>query len=146
MTALTAAVEHAFAHRVHIRYLEVDQQGVVFNMWYLAFVDDALDAYLHHRGFPLSRFSELGFDLSLAHAELDWASGLHRGDEVDVVMSMARLGGKSLALDFAFRRGGEFTCSGGLVYAAVSSSGSGPVRVPDPLREALGEPAPLRER
>lgn len=61
-------------------------------------------------------------------------------------MSLARLGGKSLALDFAFRRDGEFTCSGGLVYAAVSTSGGGTVRVPEPLREAPGRPAPLRER
>ena len=31
----------AFTHRFDVRYLEADQQGVVFNMWYLAYFDDA---------------------------------------------------------------------------------------------------------
>ena len=30
-----------FTHPVEVRYLEADQQGVVFNMWYLAYFDDA---------------------------------------------------------------------------------------------------------
>lgn len=143
MTTLTTHVDDAFAHRVRVRYLEVDQQGVVFNMWYLGFVDDAMDAYLTHREFPLSQFSKYGFDLSLAHLEIDWMGGLHHGDEVDVLMSLARVGRKSLSMDFAFRRGIEFTCVGGIVYVAVSAKGEA-IPVPDQLCEALGGPVPLR--
>ena len=35
-----------FRFPVSVRYLEVDQQGVVFNMWYLAYFDDAMTAFL----------------------------------------------------------------------------------------------------
>lgn len=34
MAVVPAARE--FSHRVEVRYLEVDRQGVVFHMWHLA--------------------------------------------------------------------------------------------------------------
>ena len=40
-----------FVHPITIRYLEVDRQGVVFNMWYLAYLDDAMTAF-SGRGWP----------------------------------------------------------------------------------------------
>src|SRR5437667_12390906 len=41
-----------FTHPVNVRYLEVDQQGVVFNMWYLAYFDDAMTSFLEEGGLP----------------------------------------------------------------------------------------------
>ena len=35
-----------FEEPVHVRFLEVDQQGVVFHMWYLAYFEDARNAFL----------------------------------------------------------------------------------------------------
>ncbi len=41
-----------FVHPIDVRYLEVDRQGVVFNMWYLAYLDDAMTAFLSEGGLP----------------------------------------------------------------------------------------------
>ena len=41
-----------YEHRVAVRYLEVDRQGVVFNAWYLAYFDDALTGFLDHMAEP----------------------------------------------------------------------------------------------
>jgi acyl-CoA thioester hydrolase len=38
------------SYRHQVRYLEVDQQGVVFNMWYLGYFDEAMAAYLEDGG------------------------------------------------------------------------------------------------
>jgi acyl-CoA thioester hydrolase len=59
-----------FTHSVEVRYLEVDQQGVVFNMWYLAYLDDAMTAYLLAGGLPYTEMIEAGYDVQLVHTEL----------------------------------------------------------------------------
>ncbi len=46
-------VSEPFVHRVEVHFYEVDQVGVVFNAWYLAWCDDARLAYLASRGYGL---------------------------------------------------------------------------------------------
>jgi hypothetical protein len=41
-----------YVHPLEVRYLEADRQGVVFNMWYLAYADDALAGFLAAGGLP----------------------------------------------------------------------------------------------
>ena len=73
-----------FTHSVEVRYLEVDQQGVVFNMWYLAYLDDAMTAYLLAGGLPYVEMIEAGYDVQLVHTELDWVGSLGWGDRADI--------------------------------------------------------------
>jgi acyl-CoA thioester hydrolase len=133
-----------FVHRVRVRYVEVDAQGVAFNSWYLAWFDDAMTAFLAHRGLPYRSVLESGHDVQLVRSEIDWRTGAGFQDELDVAVSTARLGRTSFALDFEVRRGGEVTCSGRTVYVVVAADGSGKREIPGPIRDALGEPAPLR--
>src|SRR5450759_2790975 len=76
------APESEFTHRVDMRYLEVDQQGVVFNMWYLAYFDDAMTAWLAHRGVPYQQLFAAGLDVQLVHTEVDLRA---RRDGTEVV-------------------------------------------------------------
>lgn len=133
-----------FVHPVSVRYLEVDQQGVVFNSWYLAYFDDAMTGFLAHRGLPYRRMLDAGFDVQLVHSEIDWRGALRWQDEVGVAVSTAALGHTSFALDFEVRRPGEVVAAGRTVYVVVATDGSGKRPVPPLLREALGQPAPLR--
>lgn len=34
------------------RFYEIDGQGVMFNMWYLGYVDEAVDEFFIERGLP----------------------------------------------------------------------------------------------
>lgn len=126
------------------RFYEIDGQGVMFNMWYLGHVDEAVDAFFLDRGLPYRDWPGMGFDAHVVHVELDFSAGVRSGDRVEVAVSTSRLGRKSFTLDFAFRRGEEIVCSGGLVYATVSTAGHGTVELPEKLVEALGEVRPLR--
>ena len=45
---MSAARTTIYRHRV--RYLEADQQGVVFNMWYLGYFDEAMAQFLEEGG------------------------------------------------------------------------------------------------
>lgn len=128
-----------FTHSVDVRYLEVDQQGVVFNMWYLAYLDDAMTAYLLAGGLPYTEMIEAGHDVQLVHTELDWAGSLGWGDRADIDVSTSRLGTTSFTLDFVVRARGRDVATARTVYVVVGTDGSGKRPVPDRLRAALGE-------
>ncbi|NKE60627.1 acyl-CoA thioesterase [Lentzea sp. PSKA42] len=126
------------------RFYEIDGQGVMFNMWYLGHVDEAVAAFFVHRGLPYGTWPDMGFDAHVVHVDLDFSAGVRSRDRTEVLISTSRIGGKSFTLDFAFRRDDEIVCSGGLVYATVSTDGHGTIKLPDRLVEALGEVRPLR--
>ncbi|MET9451450.1 acyl-CoA thioesterase [Streptomyces cinerochromogenes] len=133
-----------FAHPVTPRFYEIDGQGVMFNMWYLAYVDEAVDGFFVARNLPYQTWSELGVDVHVAHVEIDWKAAIRYTDRPEVLVSTARIGTKSFTLDFAFRRDGEITATGCIVYVAVAADGSGTTALPSRLVEALGEVSVLR--
>jgi acyl-CoA thioester hydrolase len=132
-----------FTYPVHVRYLEVDGQGVVFNAWYLAWFDDAMTAYLLHGGLPYRTMLDAGFDVQLVRSEIDWKAGVGFGDDVEIAVSTARIGRTSFALDFEVRLGADVTCAGRTVYVVIATDGTGKHEIPPLIAGALGEPAPL---
>ena len=133
-----------FEFSFRVRYMEVDAQGVVFNAWYLTYFDEAFAAFLAARGYGLEKLIASGFDVQLAHAELDWKTGLRWQDDAAVAVSPARLGRTSITMDFEVRNGTGLACSGRIVYVVVATDGSGKREIPPLLAGALGTPAPLR--
>ena len=133
-----------FEFSFRVRYMEVDAQGVVFNAWYLTYFDEAFAAFLAARGYGLEKLIAAGSDVQLAHAELDWKTGLRWQDDVLVAVSPARIGRTSFTMDFEVRNGAGLACSGRIVYVVVATDGSGKREIPPLLAGALGTPAPLR--
>jgi acyl-CoA thioester hydrolase len=135
-----------FTHPVNVRYLEVDQQGVVFNGWYLAYFDDAMTAFLADRGLPYKSMTDAGYDVQLVRSEIDWKAGIGWGDDVRIAVSTSRIGRTSFTLDFEVRRhSGEsyaVTCLGRTVYVVIAVDGSGKREIPDLIMKALGDPLP----
>lgn len=137
-------MQDVFTHPIDVRYLEVDQQGVVFNMWYLAYFDDAMTAFLSHGGLQYTELIAAGYDVQLVHSSIDWQGGVGWSDNVRVAVSLARRGRTSFTLDFAVRRAGEEVVHGRTVYVVVRTDGSGKSEIPAALRDALGDERPLR--
>jgi acyl-CoA thioester hydrolase len=121
-----------------VRYFEADQQGVVFNMWYLGYFDEAMTAHLEAGGLAYSDMLAAGFDSQLVHSEIDWRSSLRWPDEADIEVSLARLGTTSFDLAFEVRSGRAHVATGRTTYVVVATDGSGKVPIPDALRAALG--------
>jgi len=137
-------VTEPFVFPVTVRYLEVDAQNVVFNAWYLAWFDEAMAAFLAHRGLPYPQMLGQGYDVQLVRSEIDWRTGVGWGDEIGVAVSTARLGRTSFVLDFDVRRGDEVTCAGRTTYVVIATDGSGKREIPPFVADALGTPDPLR--
>lgn len=127
-----------FSHPVAVRYLEVDQQGVVFNMWYLAYLDDAMAAFLTAGGLPYQVMLDAGYDVQLVHTELDWRGSLRWGDEAVVDVRPTRIGRTSFTLGFAVRAGEATVVTASTVYVVVATDGSGKRDVPPLLLDAIG--------
>ena len=130
---------HVFTHPIHVRYLEVDQQGVVFNMWYLAYFDDAMTAYLESRGVGYQAMLDDGLDVQLVHSSIDWRGGLRFGDQAHVAVRTVALGTTSVTLGFEVHRAGqpEPLVGAEIVYVCVATDGSGKRELPPSMRAAL---------
>lgn len=133
-----------FTHRFDVRYFEVDQQGVVFNMWYFAYLDDAMTALLAHHGLNHAALLAEGYDVQLVHTDLDWTGSLGWGADAAVDIALARLGRTSFTLQFAVRDGDDVVATASTVYVTVAADGSGKKEIPALLKKGLGPVAPLR--
>lgn len=122
---------------ITVRYYEADAQGVVFNMWYLGWFDEAMTAFLAARGLPYQRMLDAGFDVHLVHSELDWRSPVHWGDDVAVTVRTERLGRTSFTLAFAALRDGQPAVTASTVYVVIATDGSGKRELPELLTTAL---------
>jgi acyl-CoA thioester hydrolase len=131
-----------YEYPVAVRYLEVDQQGVVFNAWYLAYFDEAFTGYLAHHGISYRQMIAEGDDVQLVHTELDWFASLRYGDQAAVVVRPEKVGTTSFTMLFEVVRAGARLCRGRTVYVAVGVDGSGKRPIPARLRAALESGAP----
>ena len=127
-----------FVHPISVRYLEVDRQGVVFNMWYLAYCDDALSSFLAEGGLPYPGLLAAGYDVQVVHTELDWRGPLGYGEPAGVQVSVTHIGRTSFTLRFSVVSSGRVVLDASTVYVAVRTDGSGKCEIPPVLLTALG--------
>lgn len=126
-------------------YYQFDQQGVVFNMWYLAYAEEARNAYLGAIGYSLQNLLESGHDIQVVHADLDWSGAVRYGETLTAEVSTGKIGRTSFALDYALKVGDEVRVRVGSVYVIVDSAISGKAAIPAELRAAL-EASSTRDR
>ena len=127
----------AVAVPVSPSYFQYDQQGVVFNMWYFAWFDDAMTQFLSEVGYPYAAMNADGFDVQLVHTEADWREGVRYGEQVVIDVATERVGSTSFTLSFGVRVGAQTRSTGRTVYVVVSTDGSGKRPVPPRLRAGL---------
>lgn len=126
-----------FSHPVAVRYLEVDAQGVVFNMWYLAYLDDAMTGFLGAGGLPYAEMAADGYDVQLVHTELDWKGAAGFGDTLAVDVVIKAIGRTSFTLGFTVRRDKTVLVTASTVYVCIGTDGGGSRPITIPLRTAL---------
>lgn len=126
-----------FTHAVDVRYMEVDQQGVVFNSWYLVYFDDAMTAFLADGGLPYEQMMARGYDVQLVHNETSWRLPVRWQDPLRIRVTTGRMGTTSFALDFAAVVDGEERVTATTTYVVIATDGSGKRAIPAFLRDVL---------
>ena len=103
-----------FAHRLRVRWAEVDRQDIVFNAHYLTYFDVAMTEYLRAVGFRYpDELLALDSDLFLVKATVEYKSPALYDDELDCHVRVGRIGNSSLQFLFALYRGDERLVDGG---------------------------------
>jgi acyl-CoA thioester hydrolase len=122
---------------VQTHYYQFDQQGVAFNMWYLAFIEQARNGYLAAQGFSLEDLLASGHDIQMVHADVDWKAALRYGESLVVEVNCDRVGTTSFSLRYALAAQGKVRATAGGVYVIVDGAIQGKAALPAGLRKAL---------
>jgi acyl-CoA thioester hydrolase len=127
-------VAEQYTHRIPIRYGEVDMQGVVFNAHYMAYCDDACDSWLRN---ALGRFEDLGWEVMVVKAVLEWQGKAGVSDTLDIDLGISRWGNTSFDVGFTGHVGERPVFTATITYVGVSPGDQKPVPPPDSVRAAL---------
>ena len=125
-----------FAHRIRVRYAEVDGQGVVFNAHWLTYFDETCTRFVGEWGFGPDYWIEK-FDVMLVKAVLEWTGPAAFDDWIDITVGAQRLGTKSFDLQFRASVAGRPACDATITYVAVRPGSHESIALPDAVRDVL---------
>jgi len=115
-----------------VRFVECDQQGIVFNAHYLVWADEAVNTWWADRGVDWPQLIAGGLDYVVVASALEWSSSARYGDTVEVDADLENLGRTSLTVRFAVRVGERQCCQVRTTY--VCTAGGAPTPWPEEIR------------
>jgi len=118
-----------------IRYGECDQQGIVFNAHYMAYIDDAVDCWI--RGLDADFEATLGWEVTVKRSEITWAGPARFGETLTLDLSVGRWGNTSFDVLTAGHVAGRPVIESVTTYVVVDHAEFRPIAVPDELRVHL---------
>lgn len=129
------------AHRLRVRWAEVDMQKIVFNGHYLTYIDTAIADYWREIGLPYPHgyVDRYGNDVYLRKATLEYLGSARYDDELAVCCRVAKLGRTSMTFHFEIYREGQAAplVTAELVYVNADPKEMRPTPLPDELREKV---------
>ncbi|MBX3587540.1 MAG: YbgC/FadM family acyl-CoA thioesterase [Ramlibacter sp.] len=127
-----------FFHRLRVRWAEVDMQKIVFNAHYLMYFDTAVADYWRALALPYEEaMHQLGGDLYVKKATVEFHASARMDDQIDVGMKCARIGNSSMLFTGAIFRGDELLITCELVYVFADPATQTSRPVPQALRDIL---------
>ncbi|MEP7034246.1 MAG: thioesterase family protein [Dermatophilaceae bacterium] len=137
---------NGFRHPLDVRFFEVDSLGVVFNMWYLGWCDEAMSAFMESIGYGYQALRAQGYDAVLRKADLEWIDSLQAFQQAEVAVRVDHVGTTSFRLRYDIERvtradlagpGRTLCAQASITYVCVKIDGRDKTPIPLGLREAL---------
>lgn len=132
-----AHVEMPFRHRLRVRYVECDPQGVVHNVHYFTYFDIAVAEFHRETIGPYSEMVEAGADMVVAEARARYFAPAHFDEELDIQIEVAHLGETSLTMRLLVRRSDTALVEGELRYVFVDPRTKRKRSMPETVRRAV---------
>jgi acyl-CoA thioester hydrolase len=140
--------DYKCAHRLRVRWAEVDMQGIVFNAHYLTYIDTAIADYWRVIGLPYPHgyVERYGNDMYLRKAEVDYLGSARYDDALEVLCRAAKLGRSSMGFRFEIHRAepkhsaepsDKPLITAELVYVNADPKTMTPAPLPAALRELI---------
>ncbi|HTP98062.1 MAG TPA: thioesterase family protein [Casimicrobiaceae bacterium] len=125
------------AHRLRVRWAEVDMQKIVFNAHYLTYLDTAIAEYWRAIGLPYpgGYVERYGCDMFLRKATVEYLGSAQYDDELEVLCRASRLGRSSLTFLFeVWRDPQSLLLTAELVYVNADPASKSSRPLPEELR------------
>ncbi len=126
-----------FRHRLRVRYGECDPQGVVYFARYPVYVDVALTELWRERIGPYNDMVEAGSDMVVAEMTLRYLGSAVFDDDLDVAVSVGRLGETSLTLEWRIERDGDTLVTGTVRQVCIDPATKTKKPLPPDVRAGL---------
>jgi YbgC/YbaW family acyl-CoA thioester hydrolase len=135
---MTKPQDFRFCHRLRVRWAEVDMQKIVFNGHYLMYLDTAVADYWRALALPYeAAMHQLGGDLYVKKAGLEYHASARYDDQLDVMLKCARLGNSSMQFQAGVFRAEQLLVGGELLYVFADPATQTSKPVPQALRDIL---------
>lgn len=127
-----------FAHRLRVRWAEVDMQQIVFFGHYITYCDIAMAEYFRNLGYPYPEgLTSEGYDVYVVKTSCEYRGSAQYDDELDIHTRVSKLGRSSLHMQFDLRCGADALALGEIIYAFADLKRGQSVPLPDHIREAV---------
>jgi len=123
-----------FTHRVRVAFPDTDTSGRIHFTAMLRYFESAEIEFLRALGFRYRDAPEVGFPR--VRVECEYRSAVGFDDELDIAVSVKRVGTSSYTLEFAALKDGVTAANGSIVVVCVGRPGRAQA-LPEVLREAL---------
>jgi YbgC/YbaW family acyl-CoA thioester hydrolase len=130
--------DFTLAHRLRVRWAEVDMQHVVFNANYLMYFDVAIAEYWRAIGSGREReLAEIYMRLYTVKSTVEYHTSARYDEEIDVCARVLRFGRSSMSFGFGIWRAADHLVSGELVYVHADATARTSLPIPQLLKDAV---------
>lgn len=127
-----------FRHRLRVRYNECDAQGIVFNSNYLMFFDVTITEHWREAfGSYDKALERFGVDVVVGEANVRYFSPARFDDELDIDLSVEKLGTTSMTTKYDVSRNGDRIAEGRIRHVFVDPAQGGKREIPTEMRATL---------
>ncbi len=133
-----------FRYNLRVRFNECDPQRVAFNANYLAYIDIAFtDLYRQYFDASYAEVMERsGVDVVVAEAKLKFLAPARFDDQIEVEITIERLGNTSMEVSSLISREGAALTTAELRYVFVDLESWEKTPIPDQIRATLANFGP----
>ena len=133
-----------FRYTLRVRFNECDPQRVAFNANYLTYIDIAItDLYRQHFDGSYAEVMESsGVDVVVAEATLKFLAPARFDDQIEVALTIERLGNTSMEISSLISSDGEELVTAELRYVFVDIASWKKTPIPDQIRETMAKFGP----
>ncbi len=145
-SAADLSASPAFAHRLRVRWAEVDLQQVVFFGNYAEYCDIAFTEFIREIGLPDPIAQQrTGRELFMRKMQVEYHASARFDDWLDIAVHCERIGRSSLTIRFGIDRAGERLADAEFVYVYAEPASGRSVEIPPDWRHRLlGASAPTQ--
>ena len=123
-----------FVHRLRVRFIECDMQGIVFSSHYYTWMDIGHTELIREVLGPIEALHGHGVDVVVAESSCRYLDSARYDQEIDIEVRLAGLTNTSMTTAYTFRHGETVLAEGWVRHVCVDRTQWAKTPWPDDIR------------